>query len=452
MPPSWHRSLFPRRGAAGTAARKPDPAARAKAVALLDRLSGHIEQVLRHARTEPEVAAAGLEQLAGSPSPLGAAAVAAAVVNRSTWRERDEPRVLADLWLADHGLPFAVAAAVESLSLGWNYSGYHQPGSTPIRRLRPDEARSWWAHESGLTIAGRVRAALAVAPDDRYAACVAVLGPFREGTLHQRVATAFLAPTETDWHDEAVAAVSAADNQVLAAILLTVVTSPTHIAQVVAHTNNYSVLRSAALLYSFVAGGGPATAPTLAAWLDNAYADADAKRRLLAALAALPCDETFPLLLERIDQKYVPAALRDAAGRFPVRALRLLAGSGQRGAGDLLRAHVLANPEVAEQLLPTLPDDAAGRIRAVLAATVAVTEASAEALPDLLVRPPWFVKRTARPPIVVDGLVCRDEPTIVWDTGEHDAWRDASSHHRAWSNRDLSWESLAARVRDGRLN
>lgn len=450
VPPSWHRNLFPRRGAAGTAARKPDLAARAKAVALLDKLSGHIEQALRHTQTEPEVAAAGLQQLAGSPSPLGAAAVAAAMVNGSTWRERDEPRGLADLWLADYGLPFAVAAAVELLSLGWNHGGYHQPGGIPVRHLQPDEIRSWWAHESGLTIAGRVRAALAVAPDDRYAASVAALGPFQEGTLHQRVATAFLAPTETDWHDETVAAVSAAGNQVLATILLTVVTSPTHVAQAVNHARDRSVLRSTALLYSFVAGAGPAAAPTLASWFDNAYAEADVKRRLLAALAVVPGDEAFRLLLDRCDQKYVPAALLDAAGRFPVRGLRLLAGSGRRGVGDLLRAHVLANPEVAERMLPTLPDDTAGRIRAILTATVAVTEASADALPNLLVRPPWIVGRPARRPIVVDGLVCRDEPTMVWGGGEHDAWRDDRSYHRRRFNRDDSWESVAARVRDGR--
>lgn len=449
VPPSWRRNLFPRRGAAGAAVRKPDLASRAKGVALLDKLSGHIEQALRHTQTEPEVAAAGLQQLAGSPSPLGAAAVAAAVVDRFTWRERDEPRGLADLWLADHGLPFAVAAAVELLSLGWNCGSRHQSGATPIHHLHPDEIRSWWVHEPGLTIAGRVRAALAVAPDDRYADALAALGPFREGTLHQRVAAAFLAPTETDWHDETVAAVSAAGNRVLATILLTVVTSPTHVAQAVDHSQDHSVLPSAALLYSFVAGAGPVAAPTLAAWLDDAYADADIKRRLLAALAALPGDEAFQLLLDRCDQKYVPAALLDAAGRFPVRGLRLLAGSGRRGVGDLLRAHVLANPELAERMLPTLPDDTAGRIRAVLAATVAVTEASADALPNLLVRPPWIVKRPARRPIVVDGLVCRDEPTMVWGAGEREAWRDDSGHHRAWSNRNRSWESLTARVRDG---
>lgn len=453
VPPSWHRNLFPRRGTAGTTARKPDLAARAKAVALLDQRSGHIEQVLRHAQTEPEVAAAGRQQLAGSPSPLGAAAVAAAVVNGSTWRERDEPRGLADLWLADYGLSFAVAAAAELLSLGWNHGGYHQPETTrPIHHLWPDEIRSWWAHESGLTIAGRVRAALAVAPDDRYADALAALGPFREGTLHQQVAAAFLAPTETDWHDETLAAVAAAGNRALATILLTVVTSPAHVARAVDHAHDHSVFQSATLLYSFVAGAGATAAATLAAWFDNAYVEADVKRRLLAALAAVPGDEAFHLLLDRCDQKYVPAALRDAAGRFPVRGLRLLAGSRQRGVGDLLRAHVLANPELAERMLPTLPDDAAERVRVVLAATVAVTEASVEVLPDLLVCPPWVGKRPARRPIVVDGLVCRDEPTMVWGAGEHDAWRDDSNHYRRWSNPDDSWESVAARVRDGRVH
>ncbi|RZU76653.1 WGR domain-containing protein [Micromonospora kangleipakensis] len=450
VPSSWRRSFFPRRGGAGVPARWPDAAARANAAALLTTHSERIEQSLRHGQTDPEVAAAGLDVLAGTPSPLGAAAVAAALMARATWRQQDDLRVLADLWLADHDLPFATAAAAELLSVGWDYRGnYHSEAALPLHRLRPHEARAWLVHEAGLTIAGRVRAALAAASHDEYAASLEALGPYRQGTLHQRVAATFLAPTETDWHDEAVAAVTAAGDENLAAVLLTVVTTPSHAARLADLADDYSTVRSATLVYSFVAGVGAAAAPILARWFDDAYVEADGKRRLLAALAALPGDEPFRLLLDRFDRKYVPAALLDAAGRFPARALRLLAADPRRGVRDLLPAHALAHLAVVERVLPTLSDDVAGRIRAVLADTVAVTEAPTEALPELMVRPPWLVKRAARRPVVVEGLVCADEPAMVWAPGERDAWRDATGHRRAWANQDRTWESVATRVRNG---
>lgn len=145
-------------------------------------------------------------------------------------------------------------------------------------------------------------------------------------------------------------------------------------------------------------------------------------------MAALPGDEPFRLLLDRFEQKFVPAAVVAAAGRFPARALRLFATDPRRGVRDLLRAHVLAHPAVVERVLPTLPDDAAGRVRAILNETVAMPEAPAEALPALLRRPPWAVQRSTRRPVVVDGLVCPDAPAVRWAPGERDAWRDARGH------------------------
>lgn len=451
VPPSWLDSLFPRRGGDGAVSRDPDPAVRGAAQALLSGHRAGIEAVLRDPRTDPAVATAGHDALAGRPCPLGAAAIAAALASGLDWDDRGRPGPLADLWLDDHGLPFAAAAAVELLCLGWSSHGSFHPRVHPDGDTGRDHEGSWWVYECAVPIAARVRAALAAAPDAGYTAAVAALDRYRRGTGQQRVAATFLAPTETDWHDGAVAALTG-DDDGLAAILLTAVTAPAHVTATLDRAPASAVVGSAAIVYTFVAGVGPAAAPALAGWFDGTSGDGDAERRLAQALAALPGDEPFRLLLERADRKHVPAALRQAAGRFPVRALRLLAGSRRRAAGDLLQAHVLAHPEVVQRALPALPDDAAEKIRALLGDAVACPEAPAEALPELLVNPPWTTGRTTRRAPVVPGLACPDQPAMAWAPGERQAWFDASGDRPSPDGPDRTWASLATSVREGRVS
>ena len=194
-------------------------------------------------------------------------------------------------------------------------------------------------------------------------------------------------------------------------------------------------------------GGGA----ILARWFDDAYAEADAKRRLLAAVAALPGDEPFRLLLDRFEQKFVPAAVLAAAGRFPARALRLLATDPRRGVRDVLRAHVLAHPAVVERVLPTLPDDAAGRVRAILNETVARCPGPAERCRRSCgVRRGWSSGRPADRSSWTAWSARTRRPR-----GGHPAsgTRGATPGVTAWpGSRDLSWESMATRLRDGRAN
>ncbi|MFV2022298.1 DUF4132 domain-containing protein [Micromonospora sp. LOL_023] len=438
VPATWLRSMLARRGLAGEV-QKPDLAARDGVAKLVDKLSGPVEQILRHGDTDPAVAAAGLAQLAGSPSPLGAAAVAAAAIEEATDHESDLMPDFAELWLGDRGLPFAAAATAELMSLEVKVSLQRGHLSTLRHFIRYLPADSSFGNYRW-TVATRVRAALAAAPDDQYAAGVAALTPFLKGTLHQRAAAVFLAPTETGWHDETVAAVATTGNRTLASLLLSAVVSAEHVRRLEAMPYD------ATTLYSLVAGVGPAVAPMLAGWLDGGYWPTAERRRWLSVLAVLPTDEAFQLLLDRVDQKLVLPVVMDAARRYPGRALRLLAGSRRPELDDLLWAHVTADPGAAERMLPTLPGDAAGRVRDILAASAAVREAPEPALPTLLVRPPWSGKRKARTPAVVDNLVCRDEPSVVWLVGERDRWRDGGED-RCDDTHD--WAEVAASVRRG---
>jgi hypothetical protein len=74
-----------------------------------------------------------------------------------------------------------------------------------------------------------------------------------------------------------------------------------------------------------VDGVGPAVATTLLESVWRAAGSADAYRRALSVVARLPTDDAFLSLLVRLNQKYVPDAVRMAARRFPRRAARLLA-------------------------------------------------------------------------------------------------------------------------------
>jgi hypothetical protein len=71
-------------------------------------------------------------------------------------------------------------------------------------------------------------------------------------------------------------------------------------------------------------------------------------------------------------------------------------------AASLLSGHLRANPELTGAALPGLPDEARTVIESISAATV--EEASADALPRLLVEPPWTRKRKARKLLAIDPL------------------------------------------------
>ncbi|MER5338434.1 DUF4132 domain-containing protein [Micromonospora sp. NPDC002717] len=73
--------------------------------------------------------------------------------------------------------------------------------------------------------------------------------------------------------------------------------------------------------------------------------------------------------------------------------------------------------------------------------------APAEALPEVLVDPPWSRPRRTRDPVVVDGLVCSDEPSVTWRPGERAAWQATPSKYVSWANDpQTNWTSVAEHV------
>ncbi|MEU6415333.1 DUF4132 domain-containing protein [Microbispora sp. NPDC046933] len=445
MPAAWLRALHPRRGGAKVTVKKLDTGAPKELAARLDEHRQSILDSLARC-SDPELAAAGAAYLAGEPAatPLGAAVVAQVVTASLPSNDRPSLPLFAEAWLVDRGLVFAAVAVAELASLVFGFDG----DTWRVRRLAGGESPNHWFGWDRMDPARRVRAALAAASDAEYAEVVAALAVSREGGLHHRVAASYLAPTEVDWVTADCAEVSRV-NPRLALNLVAAISTPEHAALIADHLPGYGVMNFLALPATIIDGMGDAAVPVLAGWFDKLY-DAESRRRLLDMLAELPGDAAMRALLDRIEHKHTQAALLRAAARFPRRAMRMLAASDGKVADLLLRAHVRARPDLVPEVTATVGDAAAERINTVATAATVPT-APVEALPEVLVSPPWTRPRTARKQVVVNDLVCADEPTVVWGPGERDRWRSArpgdDSWDRAWNG---SWEQIARQIADGR--
>ena len=373
-------------------------------------------------RTSPQITAVVLD-----PGALGVvgedpAAEAAAVLARVRRRVAGRMTGFADAWLAERGVRFAAEAAVELFGAGTGHEWAEQP----------------------MWILLRVREALAAAPAGVYAETVVALAAYRGRSRPFRVATSVLAPTQRAWVDEDVATVVSADDDYLAVPLLAAAGAPEHAVGLPSLVRPFRLQRDPRLLSTFAEGVGPeaATGPLLQ-WLTQFWPqeDADAWRALLAVIASLPTEPAMQALIERADERDVAPALREAVLRFPDTAVRLLAEAPPGAVTDsLLRRLLTARPELGHGPL-------APRVRAVLDTLSPGEVAPAEAVPALLLDPPWRGRGRAPRPRVVPGLVCADEPVMAWRAGEREGWRDDYPFDRRSDGE--SWEEYGRRVLSG---
>ncbi|AGL13695.1 DUF4132 domain-containing protein [Actinoplanes sp. N902-109] len=457
FPSGWFRHRIARRGSSGTVAFTPNPKARSIVDAQMTRMPGQVAKILQAPTTDLAVARQATAWRLGQPeaTPLGAAAVAAAT-EVGNWRTRDELVNFADVWIAGHGLRFAAVAATELMSLkvtdNDRPSNPHYNAQTQqwgVRHMWPGEDRQGYYLDLGMEVTLRVRQALAAASADDYAAVVADLTPYRAAHPDARAATSVLVPTQRDWVEEDIAATVAAGNGYLGAFLLAAAGSRADVDALVPVIETWVAVRSLPLIATLIDGIGPEAATALFHWLDKEAGDADSQRRLLSALAVLPGDDVMQGLIDRVDEKYVPPALLDAAARFPVRAMRLLAGSaGKRTVADLLRGHVLAHPELVDRVLPHLDAAAVGRIEAIVGDASALRVAPESALPPVLVDPPWQHRVKAAKPVVIAGLASTAPATFDWAEGERESW--ATAHwHSYYRNATDTWEQRLHRIKSG---
>jgi hypothetical protein len=428
-PAKLSKHAVPRRGGVKVPVRKFKPQDRAliferrdgRARELLEQLA---DRVPEERRSDPVLVAAGRAHLDGEPSVLGAAVVAGLTASLLTYAEQDKLPVLAEHWLEAHGPVFAARAAVELAGIEVvKWASVPEPMVRRTGQPRPAFGSidtTWHA------LARWVRVRLVDQPGETLRDVVTALERYRAGSLMQRIITSYLVPEQTAWVDAdcALLGTATAGGFEEARMLAASITRADQLA-VLARLRVYEANFFDRTVATLLDGVGPALAPQLDAWLDEPKQPADTKRLLLSVLAGLPTDEALGALIRRYEDKATQPYLVTAMGRYPARALRLLAGSGGRGVAELLRLHVLGHQELAKGLLAGevpagLPEAAAKRVRAALGvAESTVPVAPDEALPPLLVRPPWTVERPA--PRVVP-LTVPAEAAMAWLPGERDAW------------------------------
>jgi hypothetical protein len=458
IPAGWRRILHPRRGGVPGPAIRVDPGAVRR---LADEMGDEIVARMRSLLPDmPALDRVGIDQMldglrvggAGAASTPADAAASAAIYSReltvgSGWNRAGELAAFTDEWVAKHGIVFAARAVAEYHDLFIGFAG--SPPRLYVRRRSDDDYVS--EEEEPSAIAARLRAHLARATDDEYHAAVAALAEYRHD-LGRLLLTAFLVPDRADWVAEACAALPAGPPP----ILLCALGSIDALTRLPPPTSLYWALRGTSTLPTLVDGVGPAIAPTLAGWFDTAQLGADIRKRLLEALAMLPTDEAFDLLVARLDQQYVRQALTEAAKRYPVRAVRLLAKASAGSstvaaiAADLLRTHVLANRDLIAAARAALPADVTGQVDKIESTMPRVDALAPDALPTVLVAPPWTQKRAAVEPVVIDGLV-RNEPGVQlsWAPGERESWAATQGWTPVGTN--SNWDKAATDYDAGRL-
>ncbi|MES9520770.1 DUF4132 domain-containing protein [Streptomyces capoamus] len=428
MPSAWRRLVHPRRGGIERSVPAPDAGAEQWTAVRFQEEADRIEAMLADPKSDPRIVQATRDHLSGRHDPLGAAAIAV----RAFYSHHPDG-IQVDAWVHAHGLAFAARAVVEYFDVEPHYHPSGSRRGEPWLAFRPDGTMPpAWAWPK---FAERVRALLSVADEDTYRETVAALAGCRTG-VRRRIVVSYLLPTEQQWVDECCLDASRAD-ALLRAMLACSLNSPEQLKHFGHGVGLTWFGWNTALVATLAEGTGKAFAPLLEEALDRA-GNSERTKAFANALVELPSDEAFRLLLDRVGDKHVRPYLLEAMRRYPVRALRLLgaeaAGSGGNAqpAGQLLAAHVLAHTGITAAVLPGLPAEVAALVAPHLTRTDRVAEAPAEALPALLVRPPWAGKRKTGRTRVATEMPAAPEPHMGWRPDEQEAWAKSGGPYAKW--------------------
>ncbi|GAA2403660.1 hypothetical protein GCM10010191_09040 [Actinomadura vinacea] len=420
MPDTWLARAHPRHGGRHVPKVEIDGSASRRLAEGVEKESHRVQKALG-ASGDPGMIERTRRYLDGHADPVGAAAVALLMVTNPLGRRGFVPSWVVDAWAADHGVAFAACATAELDEVEVVKTG---GGETPIIHYR----------DGGLRLRGkdcllRARALLAAAGAGEYREAVEGLARHRRSP-GQRLETAYLAPTRLDWVEHCCTdpVITGRDARMHHWMLICAVSTPVHADLLERNFSPNRYVLADDNIATMVDALGEAAVPLLTKWMHGC--EVDTVKILLRGLAAVPSDEAVQVLVDRVGDKHAQPALIEAMRRFPVRALRLLgpvaAGASRPAevAADMLRGHLRAHRDLAVSALPGLPDEARKVIEPMLdaMATDLVPDAPADALPKLLVEPPWTARRKKAKPVVITGLTAPSTTSIVWAPGERDRW------------------------------
>ena len=461
VPPAWLRQAEPFRGRPPARATRVDPEAPRVVTQLMQRVAVLFAGVLdnpasdaglvERARLHLGTAGGLLRRARQESSPLGAAVVAAVLAGSTEWQDRERLPAVADDWVATHGVVFAAEAGAHLAGIrvfNPHSRKYGPHGDNVVAPAGPDELGTYHLE----AILRRLRALLAAAGDADHTAAAGRLGAQRAGVLAVRLATSYLAPTEQSWLDDDLATLRHMGARGSTPVLLLASVTTAAQARVFIDATGIWPLARSASLQGVAARIGPDVAPILAEVFD-ANLDADTQRRMASMLAEIPTDEAFGLLLDRLEQKYVAPAAMEAIGRFPRRAMRMLAEAAavpKPAARELLRGHAISHPDLVARVYAELSPAAATVLDDVRESGARVPVAPAGELPPILVEPPWTNRRSRPAPVVVAGLASESPVALRWKPGERGAWAESDIGYAWMLGRMGDWDGAVRRAVAGR--
>ncbi|MEU5152698.1 DUF4132 domain-containing protein [Glycomyces sp. NPDC021274] len=391
-------------------------------------------------RENARYAADAQAYLAGEANPRGAAAVATLILDYEGRSRESWLRPEFDFWLHEHGLPFAVAAAVERLAVCPTTSGYYGGAAIAKRTVfEHDVAHADTAvHELDHGDIAALRSLLASVSDEAYAEVVAAVAGHRDSGA-KRIAAMLLLPTEDAWVTEACTEYAKARRYISPsdAIVWASAGSPEQLAAAgFTVIPDYYRVESATTANALANMGERALPLLIKTYGRTDRSDEPFRKVLYRGIAAVPSDEAVAFVLERLDLPHVWDAAAEAAAHFPVRTLRAAARLVPNATADL-RTWLAA---VANLVDPALHAHLEAADRAALADLLAgggrVPEAGPGELPPLLVAPPWTRKRPKAKRVVIDGLEPPAASRLAWAAGEREAWGRVRGH---WDLDDAYW-------------
>ena len=432
---SWTAKVLARRG---KPAKKPVQLADPTIVAELARERADKAEDLRAALglvANEDFAAEGRAYLDGQADPRGAAVIATLLLD---WHERHGEswlRPTFDAWTHEHGLAFAVSAAVEFLAIKEQTEWYND--APPLRQRVLVETSAEYAreidHELHYGGLAAVRSLLAAASDDAYAEAVTAVAGHRD-TAVKRIAAMTLLPDEHDWVLEACADyIKARGSRHISDDLLWISITSLEQVEAVGILDVDDPWMGYNSLITVVATLGVDALPILTGPVCADQLRRDFGNHIREAIGLLPSDEATAYLLEGLRWPKTYTAAARAAERFPLRTLRVAARLAPTFDTEQ-RARLVAIAALPDAALRAhLSETERAALDDLFAATGHVPEAAPEDLPPLLVTPPWDRK----PPkaVTIDGLEPPTDSHLIWAAGEQEAWNeipDPSDHNNFW--------------------
>ena len=393
-------------------------------------------------------------------NPVGAAVLTAVLSQSIRWDQRDQATVLADDLFIRYGAPFAAEALarVASIVVVTSYGNQRGPGVQPPQQWIVNAQPGQQVHSYGVDpLLRRARAILTAVDDGTYRDVVQRLAGIRQGPLNSRVVASYLAPTEQAWVDDDIAALQSTQQPPGAgghvARLLASATTLGQVQAVLAITPLWIVAHETELLYSIISNlGVDALSPLISLFDSNL--DAATQKRLLNMISGIPTDAAFNALLDRADQKYVAPVLIEVTGRYPVRALRLLAqrstGSNTvaRRSKELLRGHLISNPTLVSRADAELDPEVRHVLDSIRASAAVAPPAAAADLPEILRTPPWERKGRTSKATVIPGLEPPPGLSLQWKPGERDEWASLPVNAYIVQNFGKDWKAAVKQVTD----